>query len=153
MTTAGPGIVPRWEWRTFGDLGPVHDEIAALVTGETQVSDELYVLSVHRDASVKVRDGLLDVKLLDAVGEDGLILRYDGARWYRQESPVDVELRGVWGTGPTEVYAVGEEGTILRFDGVAWQKLAAPIDDLIIGIGGADQPLLVGTRRIVLRGS
>ena len=74
MTTAGPGIVPRWEWRTFGDLGPVHDEIAALVTGETQVSDELYVLSVHRDASVKVRDGLLDVKLLDAVGEDGLEL-------------------------------------------------------------------------------
>jgi hypothetical protein len=66
---------------------------------------------------------------------------------------VDVELRGVWGTGPTEVYAVGEEGTVLRFDGVSWQRLAAPIDDLIIGIGGRDRPLLVGTRRIILRGS
>ena len=35
-------------------------------------SDEIYLLSVASDASVKVRDGLMDVKLLEAVDGDGL---------------------------------------------------------------------------------
>ena len=37
-------------------------------------SDELYFLSVHSDASVKVRDGLMDVKQLLRVNDDGLEL-------------------------------------------------------------------------------
>jgi exopolyphosphatase / guanosine-5'-triphosphate,3'-diphosphate pyrophosphatase len=35
-------------------------------------SDELYLLSLLSDASVKIRDGLLDVKRLEAVDRDGL---------------------------------------------------------------------------------
>jgi len=68
------GIVPRWEWRTFGDdFGPAE---AALVGGQeperAQESDEIYVLSRAADASVKVRDGLMDVKRLEEVNSDGL---------------------------------------------------------------------------------
>ena len=37
-----------------------------------QESDELYLLSQESDASVKVRDGLMDVKRLEAVDGDGL---------------------------------------------------------------------------------
>ena len=37
-----------------------------------QDSDELYVLALDSDASVKVRDGLLDVKHLQRVDDDGL---------------------------------------------------------------------------------
>ena len=37
-----------------------------------QESDELYLLSQESDASVKVRDGLLDVKRLEAVDGNGL---------------------------------------------------------------------------------
>jgi len=37
-----------------------------------QESDELYLLSSESDASVKVRDGLMDVKRLDRVDDDGL---------------------------------------------------------------------------------
>ena len=39
-----------------------------------RTSDELYLLSLHSDASVKVRDGLMDVKHLLRVGDDGLEL-------------------------------------------------------------------------------
>ena len=35
-------------------------------------SDELYVLSARSDASIKVRDGVLDVKRLEDVNRDGL---------------------------------------------------------------------------------
>ncbi|HEY2309699.1 MAG TPA: hypothetical protein VGH46_01120 [Gaiellaceae bacterium] len=64
------GIVPRWEWRTFGEkLGRAED----LRDPESvEESDELYLLSEDSDASVKIRDGLMDVKLLEGVNGDGL---------------------------------------------------------------------------------
>jgi exopolyphosphatase / guanosine-5'-triphosphate,3'-diphosphate pyrophosphatase len=67
------GIVPRWEWRTFGDsFGSAETLLAAHEPEMVQESDELYVLSREGDASVKVRDDLMDVKQLEAVNEDGL---------------------------------------------------------------------------------
>ncbi len=68
-----PKLVPRWEWRTFGEsFGAAESAFAALAVEQTQESDEVYLLSVESDASVKVRDGLMDVKRLKAVDADGL---------------------------------------------------------------------------------
>jgi exopolyphosphatase/guanosine-5'-triphosphate,3'-diphosphate pyrophosphatase len=67
------GIVPRWEWRTFGDsFGSADTLLASQEPERGQESDEIYVLSQKSDASVKVRDGLMDVKQLEAVNDDGL---------------------------------------------------------------------------------
>ena len=68
------GIVPRWEWRTFGERVAAADaRFLALAPPErVQESDELYLLSLESDASVKVRDGLMDVKQLENVNDDGL---------------------------------------------------------------------------------
>ncbi len=66
-------IVPRWEWRTFGESFPDTDaRFAALMPERAQESDEVYLLSRVSDASVKVRDDLMDVKQLQAVNDDGL---------------------------------------------------------------------------------
>jgi exopolyphosphatase/guanosine-5'-triphosphate,3'-diphosphate pyrophosphatase len=68
-TSATSTIVPRWEWRTFGaDESPFAERSAESV----QESDELYVLSLRSDASVKVRSALMDVKRLEEVNGDGL---------------------------------------------------------------------------------
>ena len=65
--------IPRWEWRTFGEaFGDADERFAALSRERVEESDEIYLLSIASDASVKVRDGLLDVKLLQAVNDDGL---------------------------------------------------------------------------------
>ena len=65
-------IVPRWEWRTFGpSFGSADDELANLVSGDPQESEELYLLA-RDEANVKVRDGLMDVKLLREVDANGL---------------------------------------------------------------------------------
>ena len=73
-----PAIVPRWEWRTFSDLGKGFKageaRLAALTPEVAQESDELYLLSLESDASVKVRDGMMDVKQLERVRDDGLEL-------------------------------------------------------------------------------
>ncbi len=68
-----PGIVPRWEWRTFGEKLNLGGDLPEMREPESvQESDELYVLSEETDASVKIRDGLMDVKQLEAVNGDGL---------------------------------------------------------------------------------
>ena len=72
MTVGSTGIVPRWEWRTFGvDLGPAEEYLAGRAPTGTKESDELYLLSVDGD-TVKVRDGLMDIKLLRELGTSGL---------------------------------------------------------------------------------
>ena len=70
-----PAIVPRWEWRTFGE--PLDGADAVLADFELKSdhdSDETYLLSVRGDASVKIRDGLMDVKHLRQVDDTGLEL-------------------------------------------------------------------------------
>jgi exopolyphosphatase / guanosine-5'-triphosphate,3'-diphosphate pyrophosphatase len=65
-------IVPRWEWRTWEPFGDAGQRLEALATDPPQVSDEVYVLALASEASVKVRDGLMDVKRLEHVDDDGL---------------------------------------------------------------------------------
>jgi exopolyphosphatase/guanosine-5'-triphosphate,3'-diphosphate pyrophosphatase len=65
-------IVPRWEWRTFGDS---FGDAELAFSGEperVQESDEIYFLSVAGGDTVKVRDELMDVKRLEHVNDDGL---------------------------------------------------------------------------------
>jgi hypothetical protein len=65
-------IVPRWEWRVFGPgFGAAEEALAGLGPGPVQESEELYLLS-PAGANVKVRDGLMDIKLLQGVDGDGL---------------------------------------------------------------------------------
>jgi exopolyphosphatase/guanosine-5'-triphosphate,3'-diphosphate pyrophosphatase len=66
-------IIPRWEWRTFGErFGEAEARFAALTPGTLQESDEVYFLSPASDANVKVRDALMDIKTLEQVNADGL---------------------------------------------------------------------------------
>jgi exopolyphosphatase / guanosine-5'-triphosphate,3'-diphosphate pyrophosphatase len=66
-------VVPRWEWRAFGErFGAAEEKLAALTPDRVKESNETYVLSLESDASVKVRDGSMDVKRLEQVDADGL---------------------------------------------------------------------------------
>src|SRR6266516_2740380 len=66
-------IIPRWEWRTFGSsFGAADDALSKLASGNDPVeSTELYLLSTD-DANVKIRDGLMDIKVLREVDGAGL---------------------------------------------------------------------------------
>jgi exopolyphosphatase/guanosine-5'-triphosphate,3'-diphosphate pyrophosphatase len=66
-------IIPRWEWRTFGqDFGAALTRFAALAAEAVQNSEEIYLVATASDANVKIRDQLLDIKLLESVDADGL---------------------------------------------------------------------------------
>ncbi len=69
-------IIPRWEWRAFGTaFGPSEDAFASLTPTGVQESDELYLLpapGARIGDNVKVRDDLMDIKVLREVNADGL---------------------------------------------------------------------------------
>jgi exopolyphosphatase / guanosine-5'-triphosphate,3'-diphosphate pyrophosphatase len=66
-------IVPRWEWRTFGEtFGDAEAAFSDVSPDAIQESDETYLLSAVSTAAVKRREGLMDVKHLIDVGDDGL---------------------------------------------------------------------------------
>lgn len=68
MTT----IVPRWEWRTFGThFGSTEARFGELTPGAAHESEELYFLG-GTGANVKVRDDLMDIKVLREVNSAGL---------------------------------------------------------------------------------
>ena len=73
MPSSAPAVVPRWEWRTFGDDLDHVDALGPLRVAPSVESEETYLLSMYGDASVKVRGGVLDVKVLQRV--DGAALQ------------------------------------------------------------------------------
>src|SRR4051794_10566623 len=55
-------IVPRWEWRAFGASLRLPDDAGEILEpGVVAEGDEVYLLSRHGGASVKVRESVLDV--------------------------------------------------------------------------------------------
>jgi exopolyphosphatase / guanosine-5'-triphosphate,3'-diphosphate pyrophosphatase len=116
MTTA---IVPRWEWRTFGErFGPADELLAELATTDPLESDELYLLSSSApDANVKVRDDVMDVKVLREVDADGL------QRWeptMKEPFPLAAEVVG-------RVFdALGLATPALRGEGYGLGELVEP---------------------------
>jgi exopolyphosphatase/guanosine-5'-triphosphate,3'-diphosphate pyrophosphatase len=72
MSGAPNAIVPRWEWRAFGGgFGAAETALASQERGQIQESDELYLFSGAGE-NVKVRDDLMDIKVLREVNPDGL---------------------------------------------------------------------------------
>src|SRR5262245_25085448 len=65
-------ITPRWEFRTFGEsFGAAEEVLEGLPAGEPEESEELYLLSDDGD-NVKVRGGVLDIKVLRQADRHGL---------------------------------------------------------------------------------
>ena len=67
-----------------------------------------------------------------AVGEAGVILRWEGGQWQTEPSPTDQDLHGVWGPAPDTLWAVGGNGTdagqatILHYREGAWEVVTLP---------------------------
>src|SRR5437899_1437922 len=66
-------IIPRWEWRTFGEsFGEADTRFASLTPQDVEESDEIYLLSPVVDENLKIRSQLMDIKALQQVNADGL---------------------------------------------------------------------------------
>ena len=66
-------IIPRWEWRTFGQaFGEAENNIKKYKEGGFKKSEEKYILSKQSNNNIKIRDDLADVKTQLNVNSDKL---------------------------------------------------------------------------------
>jgi len=66
-------IIPRWEWRTFGqDFGEAENNIKKHPAGGFKKSEEKYILSKLSSNNIKIRDDLADVKTQLNINADKL---------------------------------------------------------------------------------
>ena len=61
-----------------------------------------------------------------AVGDNGLIIKYDGT-WSQITSPVSDNLNDLYIVSTDNIWAVGDNGTIIRYNGSVWEEIASPI--------------------------
>jgi hypothetical protein len=62
--------------------------------------------------------GTSDVNIF-AVGESGVIARYDGTQWSAQNQGQD-ELTAIWGSSATDIWVVGDGAAVHHYDGTRW---------------------------------
>jgi len=71
------------------------------------------------------------------VGQDGVILHWDGAVWSQAVSGVTAALGGVYAASPTDAWAVGDAGTIVHWDGSAWSASKSGTNATLFGVWGS----------------
>ena len=54
------------------------------------------------------------------------MLHWNGTAWTSAASPATDQLHGLWGSGPSDIWAVGWSGTILHWNGTAWTSVSSP---------------------------
>jgi hypothetical protein len=87
-----------------------------------------------------------------AVGEQGIMLHWDGATWTKVGVGTSRDLLGVFGTGSTDVWAVGRH-TVLHYDGTTWSAVQTGFDGAsfnAVWAGSPDDVWAVGEGGIVL---
>jgi exopolyphosphatase / guanosine-5'-triphosphate,3'-diphosphate pyrophosphatase len=110
------GIIPRWEWRLFGiGFRPAEDAFAPLTRGRVEEGDEVYLLSAA-GSNVKLRDGLMDIKLLREVDAAGL------ERW---EPVMKAGFPLARGDVARVFDALGVDPPPLTRDAYTWEQLLA----------------------------
>jgi len=89
------------------------------------------------------------VRIYDrALGADEIAL-VARRQWTRMFSGTAVEIRRVWGSGPSDVFAVGRSGLVLHYDGSTWSPMAsgAPLAfNAVWGSGPNDVYAVTGER-------
>lgn len=95
----------------------------------------------HRVPEVNATDGdvlwsgLVINNTLMVVGDEGMVLRYNGETdsngrlWQPMEVPAQLPLHGIWGLTEDNIFAVGWMGTLLHYDGVQWSSLRGGVID------------------------
>ena len=81
------------------------------------------------------------------VGEQGVLMHYDGSTWSEVESGVQANLNDIWGYSAENIYVVGDmevffgptrysAATILHFDGVAWSRMESRYIEALRAVWG-----------------
>jgi len=87
-----------------------------------------------------------------AVGDDGVVVHYDGTSWTEMESATTEDLYSVWAASSTDVFAVGASGTVVYYNGSFWTPVRSdettPVFD-VWGVAGEIVYFALGTGEVL----
>ena len=69
-----------------------------------------------------------------AVGDDGLILHYNGTVWSIVPAPHGDRINAIHMLSATSGWAVGDGGHIIRYNGSSWSSVSSPSTDHLNGV-------------------
>ena len=140
---------------------PADEAINAAWTTESGtylVSDEgrvfLYKEGNFYQLPSVVDDDLNDIygfpgKVMYAVGDNGVVVHYNGLAWSLVGHATDMPLRSVWGSDPDDIHAVGKY-RIASYYQKQWHELKVSFDLHGVSGNGPDNVWAVGTKGTVL---
>jgi hypothetical protein len=71
-------------------------------------------------------------------GNTGTVLRVDsGGVSSLIATPVKGNLRGIWGSSGSDIWAVGGNGLILHYDGATWSQVSSPTSKVLHDVWGS----------------
>lgn len=73
-----------------------------------------------------------------AVGDNGVILKYDGSNWTADSSSVSTDLFGVYVVSSSEAWAVGASGDILKWNGSTWSLFDTSVSQQLNAVAMLD---------------
>ncbi|NWN90377.1 glycosyl hydrolase [Marinobacter adhaerens] len=71
-----------------------------------------------------------------AVGDEGLILHFDGLGWQRMPSGTQSALYSLWAMDDEHMLAPGDFGLVLRYNGTEWADFNVGTENFLYGIWG-----------------
>jgi type II secretory pathway pseudopilin PulG len=93
-----------------------------------QLDDILLVFNVPTGQHLRGID-VVSVNDIWAVGNNGVILHYNGSTWASVSSPVGTILYKIDMVSATDGWAVGASGVILHYNGSAWSSFSSPVSN------------------------
>ena len=86
------------------------------------------------------------------VGNQSLILHYDGAEWSSMTQTTQNNLHNIFGLSETDIVAVGADGTINQYDGTDWELIPPVVDTFLWGLWGINDIMYcVGSNGTILK--
>jgi hypothetical protein len=59
-----------------------------------------------------------------AVSDKGIVVKGDGTNYSDQKAGITANLRGIWGSGASDIWVVGDTATAYHYDGNSWQSVS-----------------------------
>ncbi len=119
-----------------GQLGEVHHFDGMRWRKQFDLHVDITILSFWAESPEKIF----------AVGDEGLVLHWDGETWQRLTSGTRSALYGLWGMDAEHLLAVGDFGMILRWNGQRWDEFHAGTESFLFDVwgNGLDDIYVVG---------
>jgi hypothetical protein len=142
-TAPGDEPVRDWSWSKPRDIMPTflfEDELGVLWVTDTDgrvLSHDSGVWTEHDTGTETVLRSIWShAGQTWAVGNEGVIVHYDGMTWRQMQAPYPADLYRVWGTDADNVWIVGQGGTILRLVDGTWERQPLSLIDTLYAIWG-----------------